>query len=176
MRTKINHLAESITSVSLKILVFGPDPRQAVRHPRSKAGKIARKRIEIKDWLTAKGHTTDFPEDIYARASSRSISNISLQELAMMRRYDLIIVLVENPGSLTELGLIAGNTNLAQKSHIFVDSAYKGGFAYKAGQSVKLLKGAFSSFAYPTDITECHLLTKISKTIDQLRIMKFLVT
>lgn len=172
----INHLASALTTVQLKILVFGPDPKQATTHPRSKAGKIAKKRIEIRDWLITMGHTAHFPEDIYAPGSSGSIANVPLQEIAMMRRYDVVIALVDSPGSHTELGYIAADPRIAQKSHVFVDRAYKSGFVYKTAQAVQILKGAFHPFKYPDDITLCHLRTKIAKTINDLCLAKYLLT
>lgn len=170
-----NYLAVALAQIKLNILIFGPDPKEAIARPKSKVGKIAKKRIEIKQWLSKDGDTAHFPEDIYDPSSKGSNASIPYQELAMMRHYDVIIALIESPGTLVELGCIATHPRIAQKSHIFLDAAHKTGIAYKFAKDVEKLKGAFHSFKFPDDIIYCHLRTKISKTVEELRLAKFLL-
>ena len=169
-----NPIEKALNYVKLSVLVFGPDPSMATKHPRKKQGKLAKKRIEIRDWLLSEGHTATFPEDIYDASSTGAMANVAFQEIAMMRNYDMIVALIEAPGSLTELGYLAGDPEIAQKTHVFLDQKYLKGFAFQAAESIQLLKGEFDSYEYPKDITECNLRTKVTNTVETLAIAKYL--
>ena len=161
-------------ATSLEILVFGPNPGAAIATPAEKAGKLAQKRIDIRDWLTAEGHNAQFPEDIYDSAAPGPFDNIVYQEMVMMRHCDVIVVIVDSPGSNVELGAISTKAELAQKTHAFIDEAYTGGLAHNACLLLSHLNGEHSCYRYPDDIDGCHLRTRIAGLISKIQMVKYL--
>jgi nucleoside 2-deoxyribosyltransferase len=158
--------------IPLRILVFGPNPKAALKAPTVKVGKIAQKRIEIRDWLKSEGHEVLFPEDVYSKAPPAL--NVAAQELMMMRDCDFIVIIVESPGSNVELGVLSSHADLAQKTHAFIDKTFKTGYAYASCQLLKEISGAFYPYSYPKDIDGCHLKTKVQRTVRRLQLVKYL--
>ena len=92
----------------------------------------------------------------------------------MMKRCDLIVIIVDTPGSNVELGMISANPGLARKTHAFIDSKYKSGLAYKSMLLLKAMSGEMRAFEFPDDIDGCHLMTAVIKTVQRLQLVKYL--
>jgi hypothetical protein len=152
--------------------VFGPSPNSA--SPNQAISDLLDKRKQIRDHLVLLGHTAEFPEDLVNPTGSMPADNVWFQEIALIKDYDMIVLLVESPGSNNELGLLGCKPDLARKSQCFIRAEYSGGLAYSVCEGVKTLGGDFHSFAYPTDITECHLLTKVEQQVQKIQVIKFL--
>jgi hypothetical protein len=166
--------ADAAKATSLEILVFGPNPAAAVASPAEKIGRLARKRIEIRDWLAAEGHNAQFPEDIYDRTSPGPFANVMYQEIVMMRRSDVIVVIVDSPGSNVELGAIAGRSDLASKTHAFIDEDFKGGLAYAACLLLSEMNGEHSCYKFPDDIDGCQLRARVLGLVTKIQLIKYL--
>ena len=164
----------ALAAVKIKVLVFGPDPTSSTR--KTKLGKIAKKRIEIRDTIRSHGDLADFPEEVLAATNpmGRAIPNALAQEIILIREYDLVIIIVDSPGTNVELGTLAGRTDLAKKTQSYIDTAYRGGLAHNACQQIKTLGGEAHEFDYPVDIRDCHLLTKVLDLIERTRWAKYL--
>ncbi len=158
--------------IALRILVFGPDPRNATLHPRSRLGKLATKRIEIRDCLVSDGHEAVFPEDLYNKVPPAP--NIAAQEFMMMRQFDFIVIIVDSPGSNVELGVVSTRAELAGKTHAFIDATYSGGFAYKSCELLKQINGEFTPYNYPHDVVSCSLKTWVEQTVRKLQLIRYL--
>jgi hypothetical protein len=165
---------DAAKATCLQILVFGPNPSAALATPAERNGKLAQKRIDIRDWLASQGHDAQFPEDIYDRAAPGPSRNVMYQEMVMMRGCDLIIVIVDSPGTNNELGAIATHSQLAQKTHAFIDETFVGGLAHECCLLVSQLKGEHYCYCYPADIDGCHLKTRIIDLVANVQLIKYL--
>lgn len=161
-----------VTSIKLRILVFGP----AATNPSSaeRVQALRQKRVDIRQALVDAGHVAVFPEDIVEPGLPPPVNNPVLQEMLLLKEYDYVVVLVESPGSNVELGMITSTKRFAEKSHLLIASEYGTGLARSACQLCETLGGAVSEFEYPRDITECHLLSKVLNRVATLQLARFL--
>lgn len=170
-RMSIHDLLEkNLKAFPLTILVFGPatgasDPAVAA---------LLGKRVEIRRHLQGLGHTVDFPEDLVTRAAKSPAHNKFFQELILVREYDMVVALIETPGTNTELGMLASRAEFARKSQLFIREEYRDGLAFGACENVGNLGGEFHSFQFPDDITHCRLLTKVEQLVIKLQMAKYL--
>ena len=138
-------LAETIDSIKLKILVFGPQV-----HPLSEDQEtqdLQLKRLQIKDALNEAGHFAKFAEDLVV-----SGLNAMVQEKVMMQNFDLVIVLLGSYGANSEATLIADNPDLAMKAQLFLDSRHVNGFVHAVCKNAELHGAHFKSYQYPEDL------------------------
>ena len=170
----MSFFVDAARATSLQILVFGPNPHAANARPAERDGKLSQKRIDIRDWLVIEGHDAQFPEDIYDRTAPGPSRNVMYQEMVMMRGCDLIIVIVDSPGSNVELGAISTHSDLAQKTHAFIDETFVGGLAHESCLLLSELKGEHSCYCYPVDIDGCHLKTRIIALVGRIQMVKYL--
>ena len=96
------------------------------------------------------------------------------QEMIMMRACDLIVVIVDSPGTNNELGAISTHSDLAQKTHAFLDVTFVGGLAHQCCELVSQLKGEHYCYTYPDDIDGCHLKTRIADLVTNIQLIKYL--
>ena len=160
-----------LKSITLKILIFGPDSNGTSTDVRVNA--IKNKRIQIRNHLISEGHTAVFPEDIVDPNAAPPMNNPAIAESLLMREYDVIINIVETPGSIAEAGKISEHSALAAKSLLFICDQYCTGFPYAACQQAKQIGAELSTFSYPNDVTQCHLLTKVCDMINKIQLVKF---
>lgn len=153
--------------------MFGPNPGSAV-NPNTKAGKLAQKRIDIRDWLVAEGHDARFPEDIYQQTAPPPFNNVMYQEMVMMRQSDFIVVIVDSPGSNVELGAICAHADLAAKTHAFIDQSFHGGLAHQSCELLSQLNGLHFCYRFPADIDTCDLKTRITSMASKIQLVKYL--
>lgn len=166
-------LRESISPISLNILVFGPQVETMSSDERTR--NLQNKRREIREALEAKKHQVKYAEDLVDPALVGPTANPVIQELVIMQEYDFIVALVESPGSIVEATLISIKPMLAQKTALYIDEGFIDGLAGKACLLAEQMGGHLHKFTYPQDLTECHLLGHIQERADTIQLMKFLM-
>ena len=164
-------IAQNLTSIKLNILVFGPNPQTQSNDPQILA--LTKKRIEIRDNLTQLGHNAVFPESVVIPNGTIPAQNVVVQEVLLIRDYDLIIVLLQSPGSCIEIGVISARSEFALKTQVFIQRAFAGGLADHACELIESLGGIRHQFDYPADLTQCHLLTHVVKRAQLAQLAKF---
>ena len=167
-----NLIASAFAAIKLKILVFGPQVHTPSPDPR--IAKLQGKRAEIRQKLEAQGHHVKYAEDLVDPSLGAATGNPFFQELVLMREYDLIVTIVDQPGSIAEATVIALKPDLAQKSALFLDSAYLGGLVGQACVSAQNIGAHFSTYDYPVDLDACHLFGKIEERVERVQMIKYL--
>lgn len=173
MTTVSDLLEDSISPISLKILVFGPQVETISQDERTR--NLQNKRMEIRQALEDLNHHVKYAEDLVDPSLVGPTANPVIQELVIMQEYDFIVTLVESPGSIVEATLIASKPLLAQKSALYIDQGYIGGLAGQACLLAEQMGGHLHKFTYPEDLVECHLLGHIRDRANTIQLMKFLM-
>jgi hypothetical protein len=166
-------IANAVGSITLKILVFGPQVHTP--SPDVRTAKLQSKPIEIRDKLEKLGHNVKYAEDLVDPHLAGPAGNKFFQELVIMREYDLIVTIVDSPGSIAEATAIALKPHLAQKSSLFLDDEYKEGLVGETCRNAEDVGAHFKTYAYPTDLDECHLFGFIEDRISKVQKMKYLL-
>lgn len=169
MKSPNELILDSLKSIPLKILVFGPQ----VENPSAdqRISNLQTKRRDIKKALVELGHHAKYAEDLVMVKLDSPDLNSFEEELRIIEEYDIIISLVETPGTLVELGVIANQKEFAEKTHIFMDEDLHGGLAESACLYAETNGAIFSRYEYPADLVECHLLGKVKDTVRQLQLL-----
>ncbi len=131
----------------------------------------------MKHVLTAEGHEVILIEEEIKGSLPAPLDNAWVQELAILRSYeafDLIINLVHTSGTNVELGAIASTKELAGRCHLFLCDQYQNGIAWAACQAAVLVGAVFTPYAYPADLTHCHLTARALEKVRAVQIGKFL--
>lgn len=128
------------------------------------------KRVQIREVLEADGHNVKYAEDLVEPGI-----NAFLQEIVIMREYDIIITLVGSPGSNAEVGIIGSRPEIAAKSQLFMDSAHTTGLVAEACRNAAEWGAHFREYSYPTDLTDCHLLGFTLERVRATQAKKFLL-
>jgi len=165
-------LARSVTSISLKILVFGPQVKSLSEDERTK--NLQLKRIQIREELETLGHHIKYAEELVDPDLPGETNNTFLQEIVIMSEYDLIVTLVGSPGSITEATAIAMKPALAQKASLFVDHDHRDGLAASACSLAQQLGADYRTYQYPEDLVDCHLLGFVKEKVKNVQIVKYL--
>lgn len=161
-----------VASIKLKILVFGPDPNSTSADPHVVA--LRDKRVQIRNHLLADGHDVRFPEDLVNPNLPAPANNPILQEILLSKAYDVIVHLVQSPGTQIELGVFCTREDVCRKLQLFICKDYTGGLSYKACQMGQEFGAALSEYTYPTDLVDCHLLTAIAESVTKIQMAKYL--
>jgi hypothetical protein len=166
-------ISRAISAVKIKILVFGPQ----VHTPSSdtRTAKLQNKRIEIRAKLEALGHEVKYAEDLVDPGLSGAAGNKFFQELVIMAEYDLIVTIVDSPGSIAEATAMALKPHLAQKASLFLDGAYSTGLVHDTCKNAEDLGAHFQTYLYPDDLDMCHLFGFISARVEKIQKMKYLL-
>lgn len=165
-------ITAALDGIKLKILVFGPQVHTPSGEER--VAKLQAKRIQIREHLEADGHIVAYAEDLVDPSIGVPGGDAFFQELVIMREYDMIVNIVDQPGSIVEATMIAMKTHLAAKSMLFQDAAYAGGLVAQACNSARDLGAHLQSFQYPQDLDECHLLGHVANRVRLVQKMKYL--
>lgn len=163
-------LADGLHSISLNILVFGP--QTATPSSDARTQKLQKKRVEIKEHLEKLGHTAKFAEELVDPALPESFL---VQEHVIMHEYDLIVTLVESPGSIVETTLIATHPRLANKAALFMDKDFTHGLPADTCRSAAMIGAFYQEYQYPDDLEKCHLLGFVDDRVSKMRLIKFLM-
>lgn len=166
-------IAGAFDAHKLKILVFGPQVHTPSAEERT--AKLQNKRIDIKAALEALGHHVKYAEEIVDPSLGGAAGNAFFQELLIMGEYDFIVTLVDTPGSITEAAAIASNPHFAQKASLFLDSAFVGGLVSQACENAAHMGAHYSTYDYPADLDECHLLGHIRDRASAIQMIKYLL-
>lgn len=173
MKTVQELMSQGISSTKLNILVFGPQVHTLSEND-ERTRNLQNKRIEIRDELEKLGHNVKYAEDIVDPNLSGPASNATLQEIAIMKEYDFIVVIVDSPGSHVEVTLISIKPSIAQKSSLFLDSDHSQGLVAEACRLAEIGGAKFSTYQYPNDLTECHLLGAIKHRAQEIQTIIYL--
>lgn len=149
-------IASGVSSVQLDILVFGPQVTTMSTDPRTLS--LQKKRMQIKDELISLGHNAKYAEELVDPTLTGPDGNAMFQELLIMESYDLVINVVDSPGSIVEATMIAGQPAIAQKSALFMDGNYVGGLVHSTCLQAAEFGAHYQNYVYPTDLDDCHLL------------------
>jgi hypothetical protein len=166
-------IANAVDSIKLKILVFGPQVHTPSSDPRT--AKLQDKRREIRSNLETLGHGVKYAEDLVDPNLSGPTGNPLFQELVIMGEYDLIVAIVDSPGTIAEATMIALKPHLAQKSSLFLDKAYIGGLVGEACRNAADMGAYFAPYDYPEDLDKCHLFGYILDRVSKIQKMKYLL-
>ena len=159
-------IAAGIDTIKLDVLVFGPQVECMSSDAWTNA--VQSKRIEIKVALENEGHNARYAEEVVDPNV-----NAFLQEVFLMKEYDLIINLIGSPGANIELGAIASQTEIANRSQLFLDSNHVGGLAGPACEHAETLGAFVHHYNYPNDLTECHLLGTVMDRVRTAQTQKY---
>lgn len=130
------------------------------------------KRIQIRKALEASGHFVKYAEDLVDPNLPSPQNNAVLQEIVIMAEIDLIINVVDSPGSIVELGLIANKSSLSQKSTLFLDASYSTGLVAEQCLLAVELGANFETFNYPEDLVQCNLLGFVKERVEKTQFAK----
>ena len=166
-------IANAVDALKLKILVFGPQVHTPSCDVRT--AKLQDKRRDIRGKLEGLGHSVKYAEDLVDPHLPGPTGNAFFQELVVMREYDLIVTIVDSPGSIVEAVAISLNPQLAQKSSLFLDNAYIGGLVGEACRNAADIGAHFETYAYPKDLDDCHLFGYILDRASKIQKMKYLL-
>ena len=166
-------MEQGLTNTKLNILVFGPQVHTLSDND-ERTRNLQDKRIEIRSELEKIGHNVAYAEDIVDPSLSGPANNAILQEIAVMKEYDFVVVLVDSPGSIAEATLISISPAIAQKSSLFLDSDYSNGLVANACKLSETIGAKFCTYKYPNDLTECNLLGFIKKRTQEIQTVKYL--
>lgn len=157
-------------NMKLNILVFGPQVK--TKAPDTKTRDLQEKRKQIKAELENLGHSVKYAEELVDPSLPGIQSNEFLQEIVIMAEYDLIVNIVDSPGSIAEAALVSTKPDLARKTSLFLDSAYAHGLVAQMCKAAKILGADFLLYKYPDDLTECNLLSIIIKKVNDAQFIK----
>ncbi len=165
-------IASAMRRIELKILVFGPQVHTPGHDERTR--KLQGKRVQIREYLESEGHYVRYAEDVVDPNIAGPGGNAFFQELLIMEEYDLIVTIVDSPGSIAEATAISMSPKLAQKSALFLDANYVEGLVGAACQNASDIGAHFETYEYPTDLDDCHLLGFVSERASATQKIKFL--
>lgn len=165
-------LGKTIINISLRILVFGPQVKVLSEDERTR--NLQLKRIQIRNELEDLGHHVRYAEDLVDPDLPGATSNVFLQEIVIMNEYDLIVTLVDSPGTNAEATAIALKPNLAQKASLFVDFDHREGLVAQACSLAQQLGADYRNYHYPEDLVECNLLGFVKEKIQNVQLVKYL--
>ncbi len=161
-------LRNSIDSVKLNILVFGPRVTPLSSEERTR--NLQLKRIQIKEELERLGHNSKYAEELV----DPSLGNMMMQEELLMREYDLIVALVGSPGTIMEAGFISKSPQLANKAQLFMDADHTDGAVAEGCRLAEELGAYFKEYSYPDDLTLCHLLSFVKERVAKAQKIRYL--
>jgi len=154
-------------------MVFGPNP--AFTPATALRDALLRKRLQIRGHIVDQlSCEADFPEELFRNAMTDIPifgNNIVRLELEAARRdYDLVIILVESPGSCVELGYFCADHEVKEKTAAFILEAHKAGLAAMTAEA----DARYCYFYVEVDLTACHLLAKVSELVAKVQQLKLL--
>lgn len=150
-------------SISLSILVWGPDPKRDT--------PVSRKRTEIRDALIQSGHNAMFSEHI--PSDTRGVSE-KTKEFAQALAAHLIVILIEDaPGALAEAHDFCNHPDIAPKVFVLVPRRYKKG--YSARGALKDLDDAYGGVVWyaDDDLSRCNVCSRVLRRAEALRQLHF---
>jgi hypothetical protein len=166
-------ITAALDGIKLKILVFGPQVHTPSAEER--VAKLQAKRVQIREHLEADGHLVKYAEELVDPSIGVPGGDAFFQELVIMREYDMIVNIVDQPGSIVEATMMAMKTHLASKAMLFLDAAYAGGLVSQTCNSAADLGAHLQHFHYPRDLDDCHLLGHVADRVRLVQKMKYFV-
>ena len=156
-------IAVGVNSIELSILVFGPQVADLSANARTR--DLQNKRIQIKAELEAAGHNVKYAEELVDLSLTGPAANPLFQEVLIMQEYDLIVNIVDSPGSIVEATVVALKPSLARKTALFLDASYVDGLVGQACLNAQDIGAHYQTYAYPDDLVHCNLLGYVFEQI-----------
>lgn len=172
MKTTAELLEDGISSIALQILVFGPQVKNLSADPRTQLLQL--KRMQIRGELEKCGHIVKYGEELIDLTLPEPMNNAFLQESLIMKEYDLIVTIVDSPGSICEASTIALKPELATKSSLFIDETYVLGLTGSMCRIAQTIGAELTTFKYPEDLKLCNLLGSVKKKVREVQIVRYL--
>jgi hypothetical protein len=172
LKTTKELIAQGVSGIALNILVFGPQVKEISTVERTR--KLQLKRQEIRANLESQGHHVKYAEDLVDTELSKPFDNPVIQEVVIMNDYDLIVTLVDSPGSIVEAAMISMKPNLSLKSSLFLDEDHIEGLVGQACRQAESMGADFNTYKYPNDLTECNLLGFVKLKVGKVQQVKYL--
>jgi hypothetical protein len=164
--------AERLRENPLNVLVFGPavDPPSDNTFVRA----LQIKRQEIRVALENDGHFVQYGEEVIDPSLPPPADNPLFQEFLAIQEFDVVVILVQSPGTIAESTLLALRPEIAPKAHLFMRDEHRGGFVWQACKLAEQFNAVFAEFTFPADLVECHLLTKVRDRLIKMQVAKML--
>jgi hypothetical protein len=158
-----------LKNTKLEILVFGPavDPLSSDPHVAS----LQLKRKEIRKRLLDEGHSVAFGEEVVDPSLPAHVADPLLQEIVAMRAADLIIVLVQSPGSIAEATIITGKRELCPKAGFYCFDEHKAGIVVQHLQFMARY-GVTCDLVSLAAVQACHLTKAIIDKVQAVQVGK----
>lgn len=166
-------ISSAFNAIKLNILVFGPQVHTISTDVRT--SKLQNKRIEIRGKLEAMGHHVRYAEDLVDPSIDGAAGNAFLQELVIMKEYDLIVNIVGSPGSIAEATAVSMRPQLAQKCSLFLDSEHVNGLVAQVCKNAEDVGAHFKLYQYPADLDDCHLFGFVKDRVEKLQKIMYLL-
>lgn len=157
-------------NIHLNILVFGPQLNHVSTDVR--IGKLQNKRKQIRLELEELGHFVRYAEDLCDPNLPSAQGIAFFQEIIIMREFDLIVNLVETPGSIVEAATIACKPDLARKTSLFLNGEYLAGLVASSLEAARFHGADVNNYRYPEDLDECHLLGQVIRRVEKAQFVK----
>lgn len=172
MKNVADLIKDAVKNTHLRILIFGPQIE--IISTNEKIKNLQLKRIQIREQLEVDGHFVRYAEELVDPNLPSPQNNMFLQEIVIMKEFDLIFNLVETPGTIVEATLIADKPYLARKASLFIDSNFTDGLAAHTCRMAETIGADYKTYKYPEDLTECHLLGAIKRRIEKAQLVNLL--
>jgi hypothetical protein len=131
IRPKIRAQLQSIRSIPVAILVWGPNPQLNT--------ECAKLRRELRNVLRTNGHAAIFSEELY---DPNLPDSLRIQQIAHAQEFDLIVSVPEGPGSIGEVHDFAADRRVNAKMLIFLPAEHIDGYSPKSLQALESLVSA----------------------------------
>ena len=143
--------------ISLKILVWGPDPNSE--------GQVARKRIQIRDTLKKLGHTVYFSEELIFDSTYKVPAN--LQERIQVSEMDAIVCLASDFGPLQEAQEFGGQ---AREFLLWLSDKARGKYTDSGLAQQLRIAHREPLFFHDDDLDSCVVAAASAEWIEQRRL------
>lgn len=165
-------IAAQLKATRLEILVFGP--AVAPRAEDVVTASLQDKRTEMKEALTAAGHSVSFGEDVVDLTLPSPLSDPLIQEVAAMAAADLIIVLVSSPGSIAEATIITTKRDLCTKAAFYCLEEHRRGLVVRHLEACQHF-GASCSVVTRESVERCDLMGEVLDKVGAVHVGKALL-
>lgn len=177
---KSSEIKTAFSEIKISFLIFGPGKKS----PQFKPYRLALKNMIVRK----KNQPADLPEEVdnsifrdFFRSSdfrpssiNRALKNPVVREQIMMSKYDITIILLMSPGSISEYSIFFTKEDLAPKIRLYIPEKYAKSKSFIANGPVKAFKNVYKhveTFSSPED-----LLKKVCTMVNDLLTYKLIAS
>jgi hypothetical protein len=169
----ITAFRDKLSKKKCRFMVFGPNP--SIAPATALRDSLLKKRLQIRDHIGKQlSCAADFPEELFKNAVTDIpilADNIVRLELESARiEFDLVIILLESPGTCVELGYFCADVDVKEKTAVFILDTHKAGLAANTATA----DARYCFFYAEADLDSCNLLTHVSDLVAKVQRVKFL--